>query len=500
MNAADKDAPEEITPEPEQDSATAVAEGVGEPEEFRLTLNAEITDAGPCRKHVRIRIPREDLEHFYDDELAEFGDTASVPGFRTGHVPKALIAKRFRKELSQQVKQKVLVQSLEQVSEDYNLDPINEPNLDVESIEIPDEGDFEYEFDVEVRPDFDLPDYEGLKIERAVRDVTDEDVDEYLQGYLAQYGSREDVSGAAEADDYISLSAEFKHNDRPLHKIAELNTQIKPTLRFRDAEISGFDTLMIGAKVGDSLETEIEVSRESENLEMRGEKITATLTVKSIKRSQMPELTGEFLERLGFDDEESLRDQIHSVLNRQVEYQQRQSCRKQVLDKITASADWELPEALVLKQVENALRREILEMQQAGFSQQDIRSRENEIRQRAVSTTEQALKEHFVLDKIATKEGIDVSPQEVDVEIELMAMQQGESARRMRSRLEKSGMDENLTAQIRERKAVDFILQNAEFDDVPMEKPAENTVAAVSQSVCGMTSEAGRDEEEETED
>jgi trigger factor len=133
---------------------------------------------------------------------------------------------------------------------------------------------------------------------------------------------------------------------------------------------------------------------------------------------------------------------------------------KQVLEQITASADWELPEKLVLNQTENALRREMLEMQQAGYTTQQVRSRENEMRQKAVSETRQALKEHFVLDKIADAEEIEVSPSDVESEIFMMAMQSGENPRRVRARLQKSGMIDNLEAQIRERKAVDVVLES----------------------------------------
>ena len=117
-----------------------------------------------------------------------------------------------------------------------------------------------------------------------------------------------------------------------------------------------------------------------------------------------------------------------------------------------------------------------------------------------MSNTEQALKEHFVLDKIATQEELEVSAAEIDTEIQMMAMQRGESARRVRARLEKSGMDENLAAQIRERKAVDFLIEKAEFVDVPMDEPAEDNVSAVPHSACGMQSESSRDEEEDGEE
>jgi trigger factor len=160
-----------------------------------------------------------------------------------------------------------------------------------------------------------------------------------------------------------------------------------------------------------------------------------------------------------------------------------------VLEKITESATWDLPEALVTKQTENALRREVLEMQQAGYTTQQILARENELRQQSISSTRQALKEHFVLDRIATKESIEVTPIDIESEINMMAVQRGESARKVRARLQKSGVIENLEAQIRERKSVDLILRSAQFEDVaaPVTTDSDD-VQALSLSICGMSS------------
>ena len=156
-----------------------------------------------------------------------------------------------------------------------------------------------------------------------------------------------------------------------------------------------------------------------------------------------------------------------------------------------------------MKQVENALRRQILEMQQAGYTRQQILAKENELRQQAVTTTRQALKEHFVLDKIATNEKIEVDTDDIDTEVRLMAMQQGESPRRLYARMIKSGMVENLEAQIRERKAVDHILKGVKFKDVPAEKPAKNDIEAADFSICGLareTTEAPAEEEATSDD
>ncbi len=484
------------------DAATEDAEVAGGEQEqkYKMSLDVDIKTVGPCRKHVRIKVPRTDIDHFRQEAVKEVSDSAAVPGFRVGHVPLKLIERRFKKELSDQVRQRVLLESLEQLSEDKSLDPINQPDFDMESLVIPDDGDFEYEFDVEVRPEFDLPNYSGLKIKRPTRTLSDDDVSAYKKRFLAQYGSFTTEERAAEPGDFVEVDISFSHPTQTTRSLADLTLQLKPTLRFPEAELAGFDQLMKGAKSGDERSTTLTISPESEVVEMRGEKVSATFVVKGVKSLRLPELNREFLDRIGFEAEEDLDSEIRSMLNRQTQYEQRQSTREQVLEKITESAKWDLPEDLVRKQVDNALRREILEMQQAGFTTSEIRSRENELRQKSISTTRQALKEHFVLDRIATTEKIEVTPVDIEAEIQMMAIQRGENPRRVRARLQKSGVIENLEAQIRERKAVDFILKSAVYEDVPMTASNSDQVESVSLPICGQAAVTEEAEDEHDHD
>jgi trigger factor len=466
------------------ETTSAVIEG-GDEGPFKMSLGVDIQNAGPCKKHVRVQVPRSDLDYFYNDAVKELVSTAAVPGFRTGHVPRKLVEKRFRKEVGDHVRQKVLMQSLQQLGEDYKLDAINEPDLDVEALVLPDEGDFTYEFDVEVRPEFDLPDYAGLKVKRPVRTISDLEVQTHLESYLAQFGQLVPHDGAAESGDFVLASLRFESAGKELGRAAERQIRIRPTLRFADAEIAGFDKLMLGVRPGDSRQATTTISVEASMVELRGDPVTIHFEIADVKRLRLPALDQEFFEQVGVESEASLRQEIREVLERQVTYEQRQATRRQVLEKITASADWDLPESLVKRQVENALRREVLEMQQAGFTDEQIRARQNELLQNQISETRQALKEHFVLDKIATQEKLEVTPHDKEVEISYMAMQRGESPRRVRARLEKMGLLENLEAQILERKAVDVVLEKAVFEDTPGESGRQDDVEALELSVCG---------------
>jgi trigger factor len=453
----------------------------------RLDLKTEIKDVGPCKKHIRVTVAKDAIAGVVSAAVSEYTNKAEIPGFRAGRVPTDLVKKRFKKEIAEQVKQRVLMVSLDQIAEESKIDPINQPNIDFETVDIPDDKDFEYEFEVEVRPTFDLPAYKGLKINRPVRDISEQDIDDYQTGFVEQYGTQEPVDEAVAAGDFVSVDIVISRNGTAYNKHEDQVVRVRPTLKFQDAEIEGFDKLLIGAKVDETRKTTLKISMEAPTVEMRGEELEVAFTVLDVKRLKAPTVDEEFCDRVGFASVDALRTAIRRTLDRQLKYEQRQTCRTQITDKITEAANWELPEDLVAKQVDNALRREILEMQQAGFTSDQILARENDLRRQSLTMTRRNLKEHFILDRVATEEKLEVTELEIEQEIAAMAFQRGESPRRVRARLIKSGVIENLYAQIRERKAVDLILESAQFNDTAYNLPQDHSKAALDRSLCVLT-------------
>ena len=201
-------------------------------------------------------------------------------------------------------------------------------------------------------------------------------------------------------------------------------------------------------------------------------------------------MTPELLAELGdFADEGSLRDAILEDLKRQNEYNQQQQARRQITAALTASADWQLPPDLLRRQSRRELERAVLELQRAGFSDQEIQAYENDLRQNSATSTARALKEHFILERIAEEENIDATPEDYQAEIALIAAQSGESSRRVRARLDKGGMMDALRNQIIERKVIDLVLSHAKFKDVASQPDGAET-EAIDQSAGGDEGES----------
>jgi trigger factor len=210
------------------------------------------------------------------------------------------------------------------------------------------------------------------------------------------------------------------------------------------------------------------LSYDAPNLALRGQSVTAIFKVLEVKKLEAPELTPDLLEELGgFSDAGDLRDAIRDQLARQLEYEQHQRARTQITAALTEAAKWDLPPALLQRQARRELERAVMELQRSGFSDEEIRAHENTIRQNSMASTAQALKEHFILERIAEEEKIDADEADYESEIRLIASQSGESARRVRARLEKAGSMDVLRNQIIERKVIERILEHAKFKEVP---------------------------------
>jgi trigger factor len=146
---------------------------------------------------------------------------------------------------------------------------------------------------------------------------------------------------------------------------------------------------------------------------------------------------------------------------------------------------WDLPQDLLQRQARSALNRRVMEMQSAGIADEEIRGRLRILQQDVLQSTAKSLKEHFVLQKIAENEKLEIDQDDIDDEIDRIAMQNDEAPRRVRARLEKEDMMEALATEIVERKALDLILDSAEYEDVPMVKEEGAVTTMEAQAVPG---------------
>jgi trigger factor len=486
----DEPRPEEQAPE---NTATAVetppAEvATGEEQQAnKLEQTVSMTDSGPCRKHVKVTVDRKAIDQRLKDKFGELVKTANVAGFRPGKAPSRLVQRRYRTEVADQVKVEVLYASLEQLAEETELAPLTPPNIDPEKIELPKEGPFIYEFDVEVRPEFDLPEYKGLKIKRPIYTFTDADVDREQRRLLTPHGQVvPKPEGNAQVGDIITADLTFKDGDKVISESKEASFRVEKRLALTDALAPKFAEQVAGANPGDTRIVDMELSSQAANADLRGKPVKMEMAIKDVKTVRLPELNEEFLDKCKVKTPEALRELIRVGLQRQLEFRQRQAVREQVTAHIAARAQWELPRDLLIRHARKALARKVMEMRADGMPEEKIEQQQRLLQQNILQSTELALKEHFVLQKIAEVEKIEVNDDDLEAEISRMAEQAGESPRHVRAQLEREDMLDAVAAEMIERKVLDLILESATYEEVPVGEDLQEVVStAQEQAVPG---------------
>ncbi len=480
------DLPQDDTLAENTESETSSDEDQQEDQDQKLSLEVQIDEPSACERHITVTVSRGDIDRYLDDAYEELVPKAEVPGFRIGRAPRKLVETRFKKEIGDQVKGSVLMDAMTQVNEDHDFSAISEPDFDFNSIAMPDDGDLTFEFNVEVRPEFEMPEWKKLKLDRQQHEYTQDEVEERTQELLQRYGTVEAHDGEIEAADMVTVDITFAADGETLSTIEGHTCPVRSTCVLRDGEIQDFDKLLTKSKKGDLKKTTATISENCEKEDLQGKSVDVEVSIQDVQRIKIPQLTNDFLEELGgFGSTEELHSVVREELERQLKYHQQQHLRQQITGLLTEAANWELPPALLKRQSNREMQRMILELQASGFSDNDIRNQANRLQHDLMGRTEKALKEHFILEKIAEDHDLEATAEDITIELGMVAAQRNESPRRVRARLEKQGEMDALQNQIVERKAIDLITEHADITDIPLEDTSKETNHAIDHAISG---------------
>src|SRR4029079_4390211 len=193
--------------------ADATATEEQQPEKPKLKLEVKIAKTSACERHVTVTIGRADVERYVQEQFNEIAPKAELPGFRAGRAPRKLVERQFKSSVHEQVKGKLLMDSLTQISEEHEFSAISEPDFDFQAVNIPAHGPLVFEFDIEVRPEFDMPQWKGLHLKRPIYTHTEEDVDSHLKKLLARYGNFVELEGPVESGDGVLVKVNMTFLD-----------------------------------------------------------------------------------------------------------------------------------------------------------------------------------------------------------------------------------------------------------------------------------------------
>ena len=411
------------------------------------------------RREIAVEIPAEEVNRETASLIQKYQKLARIPGFRRGHVPASVIKQRFSEDLKSDVVEALIPRYFRKEADKQGLIPVSQPQ--VTDLHLKDNEPLRFKATFEVMPEIKVEGYKELRAEKSEVTVTDEEVSESLNGLREQHATFTSVERRALADgDYaqVSLDGQPKDGDgKPVHmdevlvEIAGKNTMPEFTEHLR------------GASAGDERVFEVTYAQDATEQRLAGKAFTYTVKVQSIKQKTLPELDDQFATQLG---EFKTLDEVRQRIRESMEAERRHTAEHEAKDKLVAElvkrSEFEVPEALVDRQIDIRLERGLRALAAQGMKAEDIKKMDlNRLR---VGQREQALQEvkaSLVLDRIAEEEKIEVSDEDINREIDALATQSKQTPEAIRARLTRDGALDRIRNRIRSEKTLDFLYRQS---------------------------------------
>jgi trigger factor len=425
-------------------------------------VKSTVEKLSPTRVRINVEVPFTELEPEFDKAFKALASQVRLPGFRPGKAPRKLLEARFGREamLDQVVNEAVPGRYSEAVTTS-DLRPIGQPEIEVTKKEYGE--DLEFTAEVDVRPELDLPELDGLKITVDAIEVGDEEVDAELQNLRARFGTLTGVDRPAADGDFVSidLSATVNGEDLPEAKAEGLSHEVGS-----GQLIEGLDEAIIGLKEGETrvFTTKLLAGGHA------GEDAQVTVTVKSIKERELPEPDDEFAQLASeFDTIDELKNSLIEQVSQTKRVQQAELIRDKVLETLLEQVDVPLPENIVQAQVDEALHNavhsldhdedklaEALEAQGSSREKFDADNRAN---------AEKAVRTQLLVDSIADKLDIQVGQNDITQRLILMSQQYGMEPQQLLGALQENNQLAALFADVRRGLAVAQVVESATVTD-----------------------------------
>lgn len=448
-----------------------------------------VEDAGTLKKKVTIEVPRERIDAKLNEMFGELGKTALIPGFRVGHAPRRLVEKRFGREVGEDVRNALVGESLQQAVAETKLSTLGEPELALDKIELPDKGSMTYSFEVEVAPEFELPELEGIEVKKPVLEITDQRVDEQIDQWRQGQAKFEPTTETAAAGDVVTADVRISGEGFNEHHVKDHVLRVAPG-QVEGLPLVELPTALTGKKVGDSAGVTIKVPEAHPNETWRGKDATVELTLKEVRRRVLPQIDETFAQGAGFESLDQLRAQVRTSLANRLKVETQRMMRDQVCQYLTSKVQFDLPEGVAARHANRVLQRRYVDLLYRGVPREKIDENLTQLQAAAEQQAKADLKLTFVLGKVADKFEIKVEEGEVNSRIAAMANEYNRRPERMKQELEQEGTLGEVEVSIREEKALDALLTKAKVTEVTQEQLEAEAKKAQEEAAAKAAEEA----------
>jgi trigger factor len=472
-------------------------------------MKSELIDISPTSKEIKVEIETQDVRAAYDRVSDRYAQFATVPGFRPGHAPRSVVRSRFKDKIRAEVVQELVPQAVQDAISQHSLDVIGQPDVHLDNSEGLDKIGTEpinVHVHVEVLPEVTLGDYKGLGAARRRRPVTDEDVDRVIESLREASASLQPVEDrGAESGDTVTVNFHGEFVEAPEEE--------EITADEVDVELNGpgvqqeFTDNLLGVKADEEKTFTVDYPADFTSKGLAGKKVEYTANVTAVRRKELPEADDEWAKSLGeeFESLANLREKVLEDLRKRAEVEAENSVRSEVMKKLVEAHPFEVPQTLSEHQANNRLQEVVRDMIERGMDPRGQEINWEGVRDSMKAQAEFDVRGSMLLEKIAEQEQIEVSEEEIEVEINQIAASSRQTPEQVRVALTKQGGATSIADRLRNRKALDLIVENASVreeewreETSPEDEPGDSPESAAGPEQTEQQKEATDEEKDQS--
>ena len=440
-------------------------------------MEVTITDLSPCKKQLRIEVDAETVNAKFDAVAKDFRRHAHLPGFRPGKAPLPNVMRSYGDKIGEEAKRTLMSDSYAKALKENKLRPVIMP--EVEELQFGHGKPFQYLATLEVTPAFEMPEYIGIEVEKERRSVNDADIAKALDTLREQRVSYADMDRPAVEEDFIVVNFTGTIDDKPITDLIKVARGLTEQKNFwlhktQNPLIPGTVEALIGSSKGDKKTVTLTIPDDFIYEEIVGKEAKYEIEVVQVKEKSLPEIDDKFAKGFGAESMDKLREGVENDLKNELEYSQKKSIRNQCVDKLLSAVNCDLPETIVNEATRAAVHNIVQQNHERGVGKEIIEENKDKIYANAKTDAEVRVKANYILSKIAEKEGIKVTDQELSRQVAAMAAQQKIKPQKLAQQLKDNGTIYQVQEEILNAKVIDLLEEKAKITEIDPKPEAEH--------------------------
>jgi trigger factor len=424
-----------------------------------------LEDISPVKKKLMIEIEADEVNKRINKAYRELGKRAKVRGFRPGKIPRKILESYFGTQVVEDVTRTIVRETLPKALEETKTFPLAIPAVENETIK---EGqNFKYSALMEVRPEFELKDYAGLKVEKEKLTVNDEDFEKQVEEIRKARGKLNSISEdrSVKEDDYVIIEYEGFEGDGVIEGIKSNNF----LLNIGSGDFHpDFEEALIGRKKGDKTDIKVNFEADHYHSKLAGKIVNFKVELMDIKVMELPELNDEFARNLGadFNDLDDFNKKVREDLITREEQRIDKELKKRLLNKISESVDIELPQSLVESEINYAIENIRQNLIRTGSNFEKAGLREEKLKEEFRPTSEIRVKELLILGEIARQNDLNINELELSEGFREMATRMAQDHEIIRKYYEANNLVDSFQQKLLEEKTLNYLVEGAKISEV----------------------------------